>query len=454
MSGDASTPSRLARGVFFFTIRHDAGGWYWGSPNRTGADQATKCYPRVIFGRELLRTGLGGFVTPRVVNFYHQYLAKVFAMVKGEGRVKMDERYKTQQNKKKAWNEELFFFRFDEKGVESSIIGEFDGELKMYHAMGTGSVPLSLHFCDEFVVFPLAGPWGMNSLRRRHDSASLSKIAPGSQMDLNYFTPVVFPAFSGKSLCNYKQRYGTSAVSRNPFGILQGRLQALDTATSYAPSWDERGTPGIYQYLYITIRCHLVFFPQFLWVMSGLGFWTWFVCFFHVEEVQHSPRARWLKWMRTRPKDPWHFRFNLKNPWRRFVTVQVRFTQSAAANKKAFVCWANTTLEHCEFHRVKKLDLANSSFVGLSESFRFPGFASKCQPSLGVMPRFPDSTDSTATWTFRFLGVAWTLRCSDLDVLCLICFMLDSFWIRVLHHLFGCYLLFSLNMFYIHFLLK
>ena len=75
-------------------------------------------------------------------------------MVKGEGRVKMDERYKTQQNKKKAWNEELFFFRFDEKGVESSIIGEFDGELKMYHAMGTGSVPLSLHFCDEFVVFP------------------------------------------------------------------------------------------------------------------------------------------------------------------------------------------------------------------------------------------------------------------------------------------------------------
>ena len=112
MSGDASTPSRLARGVFSFTIRHDAGGWYWGSPNRTGADKATKCYPRVIFGRELLRTGLGGFVTPRVVNFYHQYLAKVFAMVKGEGRVKMDERYKTQQNKKKAWNEELFFFSF------------------------------------------------------------------------------------------------------------------------------------------------------------------------------------------------------------------------------------------------------------------------------------------------------------------------------------------------------
>eukprot|EP00434_Breviolum_minutum_P041810 symbB.v1.2.037196.t1/scaffold5424.1/size27344/4 len=112
--------------------------FWWGPlsempPLPLGADKATKCYPRVIFGRELLRTGLGGFVTPRVVNFYHQYLAKVFAMVKGEG-------------------------------VESSIIGEFDGELKIYHAMGTGSV-------------------------RRHDSASLSKIAPGSQMDLNYFTP-------------------------------------------------------------------------------------------------------------------------------------------------------------------------------------------------------------------------------------------------------------------------
>ena len=57
----------------------------WDGPV-TGADKATKCYPRVIFGRELLRTGLGGFVTPRVVNFYHQYLAAVFAMVKGEGR--------------------------------------------------------------------------------------------------------------------------------------------------------------------------------------------------------------------------------------------------------------------------------------------------------------------------------------------------------------------------------
>lgn len=69
----------------------------------TGADKATKCYPRVIFGRELLRTGLGGFVTPRVVNFYHQYLLKVFAMVKGEGPVKMiHERSRKIQNEKKA----------------------------------------------------------------------------------------------------------------------------------------------------------------------------------------------------------------------------------------------------------------------------------------------------------------------------------------------------------------
>lgn len=202
---------------------------------------------------------------------------------------------------------------------------------------------------------------------------------------------------------------------------------------------------------FITIQCHLLYFPQFLWVMSGLGFWTWFVWWSHVEDVHHSQgRGDWSGWGRGQ-RDPWHFRFDLKNPWIRFVTVQVRFTQSAAANKKAFVCWANTTLEHCEFHRVKRLDLANSSFVGLSESFRFPGFASKCQPSLGAMPRFPDST---AMWTCRFVGFAWTLRCSDLDVLCLICFMLNSFWIRVLHHLFGCYLLFTLNMFYLHFLLK
>ena len=205
----------------------------------------------------------------------------------------------------------------------------------MYHAMGTGSVPLSLHFCDEFVVFPLAGPWGMkNSLRRRHDSASLSKIAPGSQMDWNYFTPVVFPAFSGKSLCNYKQTCGTSAVSRNPFGILQGRLQALDTATSYAPSWDERGNPGIYQYLYNHQMPSCIFSTISL-SHERFGVLKMIRLMVSCWRSSPSPRARWLKWMRTRPKDPWHFRFNLKNPWRRFVTVQVRFTQSAAANKKA-----------------------------------------------------------------------------------------------------------------------
>ena len=61
---------------------------------------------------------------------------------------------KHNKTKRRLGMKNFFFFRFDEKGVESSIIGEFDGELKMYHAMGTGSVPLSLHFCDEFVVFP------------------------------------------------------------------------------------------------------------------------------------------------------------------------------------------------------------------------------------------------------------------------------------------------------------
>lgn len=65
---------------------------------------------------------------------------------------------KHNKTKRRLGMKSFFSSRFDEKGVESSIIGEFDGELKMYHAMGTGSVPLSLHFCDEFVVFPLAGP--------------------------------------------------------------------------------------------------------------------------------------------------------------------------------------------------------------------------------------------------------------------------------------------------------
>ncbi|CAJ1360552.1 unnamed protein product [Effrenium voratum] len=110
--------------------------FWWGPlsempPLPLGADDETKCYARVIFGRELLRTGLGGFVTPRVVAFYHHYLASVFAQSKGPAH---------------------------EAGYA------FDAELKMYRAMRT-------------------------SAAKRYDAASLSEMGPGSRMDMNYFTP-------------------------------------------------------------------------------------------------------------------------------------------------------------------------------------------------------------------------------------------------------------------------
>ncbi|CAK9086262.1 Hypothetical protein SCF082_LOCUS40803, partial [Durusdinium trenchii] len=117
--------------------------FWWGPltempPLPLGADDQTKCYSRVIFGRELLRTGLGGFVTPRVVTFYHKYLDMVFARSReGLG-----------------------------NGFDTN-----DAELKMYRAMGTGFVP-------------------------RHDAASLSRMAPGSEIDLNYFTTDGFKLLS------------------------------------------------------------------------------------------------------------------------------------------------------------------------------------------------------------------------------------------------------------------
>ncbi|CAL1125910.1 unnamed protein product [Cladocopium goreaui] len=110
--------------------------FWWGPlaempPLPLGADATAKCYPRVIFGRELLRTGLGGVVTPRVVTFYHRYLNAVFA-----------------QSRER----------------EGPATGRaFDAELKMYGAMGVNPP-------------------------QRQDAASLSQIAPGGPMDLDYFT--------------------------------------------------------------------------------------------------------------------------------------------------------------------------------------------------------------------------------------------------------------------------
>ncbi|CAE8644622.1 unnamed protein product [Polarella glacialis] len=46
-------------------------------PIPLGSDTQPRCYKRMIFGRELFRTGIGGFVTPRAMAFYHRYLAAV-----------------------------------------------------------------------------------------------------------------------------------------------------------------------------------------------------------------------------------------------------------------------------------------------------------------------------------------------------------------------------------------
>uniref|UniRef100_A0A7S4RQ55 Uncharacterized protein n=1 Tax=Alexandrium monilatum TaxID=311494 RepID=A0A7S4RQ55_9DINO len=55
--------------------------FWWGPlserlPAPLGADSTPRCYRRVVFGRELFRTGRGGFGTPRVVEFYRRYLAE------------------------------------------------------------------------------------------------------------------------------------------------------------------------------------------------------------------------------------------------------------------------------------------------------------------------------------------------------------------------------------------
>eukprot|EP00971_Amphidinium_carterae_P210062 4167138-Amphidinium_carterae.1 len=58
--------------------------FWWGPfssspPQPLGSQRRTKCYRNVIFGRELMRTGIAGFVTPRVVSFYHRYLSTTLA---------------------------------------------------------------------------------------------------------------------------------------------------------------------------------------------------------------------------------------------------------------------------------------------------------------------------------------------------------------------------------------
>lgn len=58
--------------------------FWWGPlterpPLPLGVDEGPRCYRRIIFGRELTRTGLGGFVTPRVLSFYHAYLGTAIA---------------------------------------------------------------------------------------------------------------------------------------------------------------------------------------------------------------------------------------------------------------------------------------------------------------------------------------------------------------------------------------
>eukprot|EP00927_Polykrikos_kofoidii_P044790 TRINITY_DN38674_c0_g1_i1.p1 TRINITY_DN38674_c0_g1~~TRINITY_DN38674_c0_g1_i1.p1 ORF type:complete len:810 (-),score=66.03 TRINITY_DN38674_c0_g1_i1:252-2588(-) len=61
--------------------------FWWGlivdsPPAPLGSDYGPKCYDRVIFGRELFRTGLGGFVTPDVLDFYRNYLTEELARAK------------------------------------------------------------------------------------------------------------------------------------------------------------------------------------------------------------------------------------------------------------------------------------------------------------------------------------------------------------------------------------
>jgi len=65
--------------------------FWWGPladhpPLPLGSDPAPRCYRRVIFGRELLRTGIGGFVTPRVYDFYRRYIDHALALAEENSR--------------------------------------------------------------------------------------------------------------------------------------------------------------------------------------------------------------------------------------------------------------------------------------------------------------------------------------------------------------------------------
>eukprot|EP00439_Symbiodinium_sp_Y106_P076915 s168_g15.t7 len=102
-------------------------------PMPLGADKEPRCYDRIIFGRELFRTGLGGFVTSRVVSFYHQYLGAVFAK-QGASQV---------------------------PGAYSSV--PFGGEFYMMHHMQPDP-------------------------SQRADAAGLQGIGMGSSFDVNYFS--------------------------------------------------------------------------------------------------------------------------------------------------------------------------------------------------------------------------------------------------------------------------
>eukprot|EP00928_Gymnodinium_smaydae_P023016 TRINITY_DN19154_c0_g2_i1.p1 TRINITY_DN19154_c0_g2~~TRINITY_DN19154_c0_g2_i1.p1 ORF type:complete len:700 (+),score=124.21 TRINITY_DN19154_c0_g2_i1:157-2100(+) len=58
--------------------------FWWGSlsdrlPMPLGSDNGPVCYERVVFGRELYRTGIGGFANKRVMTFYRNYVASSFA---------------------------------------------------------------------------------------------------------------------------------------------------------------------------------------------------------------------------------------------------------------------------------------------------------------------------------------------------------------------------------------
>eukprot|EP00439_Symbiodinium_sp_Y106_P076884 s168_g15.t4 len=112
--------------------------FWWGPfcempPMPLGADKEPRCYDRIIFGRELFRTGLGGFVTSRVVSFYHQYLGAVFAK-QGASQV---------------------------PGAYSSV--PFGGEFYMMHHMQPDP-------------------------SQRADAAGLQGIGMGSSFDVNYFS--------------------------------------------------------------------------------------------------------------------------------------------------------------------------------------------------------------------------------------------------------------------------